>query len=118
MRKIFDTSLDKYRVRIGEEGSKPVDGWKGKFIIPGPCGKELTIRCDTIFEGWEHVSVEIRNRTPNWAEMCYVKSIFWGDDETVIQFHPREGLVIDKNPLRLHLWKIEGKELLMPGQKQ
>jgi len=63
---------------------------------------------------WEHVSVSLKNRTPNWSEMCKVKSLFWGDDETVIQFHPKESHYVNVHPHCLHLWKHRKKEHELP----
>lgn len=56
-------------------------------------------------EGWEHVSVSLENRCPTWDEMCQVKSMFWRDDECVIQFHPPEKDYVRTHPYVLHLWK-------------
>jgi len=41
---------------------------------------------------WEHVSVSVVNkqRCPTWDEMCFVKSVFWSPEDTVIQYHPAE----------------------------
>lgn len=39
---------------------------------------------------WEHVSVSLAHRCPSWEEMCFVKSLFWKEEETVIQFHPKK----------------------------
>src|SRR5262245_59480517 len=82
----------------------------GKFIIFGPCGAELCILAsgaddnDKAAEGWEHVSVSTQRRTPNWAEMCFVKDMFWEAEETVIQFHPPESKYVNNHPFVLHMW--------------
>lgn len=65
---------------------------------------------------WEHVSVSVHrrkgkrgliplDRTPTWSEMCVVKNLFWGPEETVIQFHPPESEYVNTHPHCLHLWK-------------
>jgi hypothetical protein len=64
--------------------------------------------------GWEHVSVSCENRTPTWDEMCRVKKLFWRDDETVVQFHPKESECIEDMPYCLHLWKKVGIEYELP----
>lgn len=56
-------------------------------------------------EGWEHVSVSLPNRNPNWDEMCHVKDLFWGDDEECIQFHPRKNEYVNLTEYCLHIWK-------------
>ena len=64
--------------------------------------------------GWEHVSVSCANRTPTWAEMDKVKKLFWSDDETVVQFHPRETAKINFMQYCLHLWKPANSEWMLP----
>jgi hypothetical protein len=39
-------------------------------------------------KGWEHISVSLPNRCPNWREMCFIKSLFWDEEDVVIQYHP------------------------------
>jgi hypothetical protein len=53
---------------------------------------------------WDHVSVSTERRTPNWQEMCFVKRIFWADDETVMQLHVPAAEHINAHPYTLHLW--------------
>jgi len=55
--------------------------------------------------GWEHVSVSTKNRCPTWDEMVYIKDLFWREDETVIQFHPKKSNYKNVMPFCLHLWK-------------
>jgi len=58
---------------------------------------------------WEHVSCRASSykgdRTPTWAEMCWVKDQFWAPDECVIQFHPPKDDHVNIHPHVLHLWK-------------
>lgn len=59
--------------------------------------------------GWEHVAVHVGRgkKLPTWDVMCKVKSVFWRDDEDVVQIHPRksdyfhgfDGMEV------LHLWR-------------
>ncbi len=58
--------------------------------------------------GWEHVSVSLTNRCPTWAEMCFVKSLFWEDEEAVVQFHPKKKDYVNYHPHCLHMWKRSG----------
>jgi hypothetical protein len=67
------------------------------------------------FNGWEHVSVSCRNRCPSWEEMDKIKKLFWRDDETVAQFHPREDVKKNFHPFCLHLWKQVDSEYLLPA---
>lgn len=65
-------------------------------------------------EGWEHVSVSMVDRIPTWEDMCYVKGLFWTDEETVIQFHPPKSLHINCHPNCLHLWRQRESAFPLP----
>lgn len=67
-------------------------------------------------EGWEHVSVSLATRCPTWEEMCFVKALFWKDDEVVFQLHPAKDKWISNHPYCLHMWrKIDADPPLPPG---
>jgi len=108
MRKILHPSL--------EYGRTDGLGCCGVFEIPGPCGDRLSIISSDGSgwplpgEPWEHVSVKAadgRNgwRVPNWKEMCFVKDLFWDEEECVIQYHPAKSNYVKIHPAVLHLWK-------------
>jgi hypothetical protein len=87
----------------------PEYGLTGAFQIMGPCGKDLRIIASDATidaaQGWEHVSVSVPGRCPNWIEMCFVKDLFWGEDELVIQYHVPKSEHVDNHPFVLHLWR-------------
>jgi len=89
--------------------SSPEWGLNGAFLVPGPCATLLRILSTDASEpesqGWEHVSVSTANRCPNWPEMCFVKDLFWAEDELVIQYHVPKSEHIDNHPYVLHLWR-------------
>jgi hypothetical protein len=98
------------RVRTGPWRSHPSYGANGAFVILGPTGGWLhIIASDGVNPdgaGWEHVSVSCASkRCPNWPEMCFVKDLFWDEDETVIQFHPPKSEYVNHHPGTLHLWR-------------
>jgi hypothetical protein len=70
--------------------------------------------------GWEHVSISVApegkhaTRCPTWEEMCYMKDIFWNEDECVIQYHPPKNVYVSCHPFVLHLWKPIGIQLPIP----
>lgn len=67
--------------------------------------------------GWEHVSVSVANRssdTPNWADMCFVKSLFWGPEDAVMQLHPPQSAYVNNHAGCLHLWRPVGQSLPLP----
>lgn len=67
---------------------------------------------------WEHVSaraIEHRGeRVPRWDEMCWLKSLFWDDEECVVQYHPPKSDYVNNHPFVLHLWKPTNIELPRP----
>jgi len=109
MRKSLPPNLEAGRERTGYFASDPVDGPMGAFLIKGPGPKPCAIRILSsgvdLQNGWEHVSVSLAYRAPNWTEMAFVKDLFWEPEECVLQFHPPRSLYINAHPFCLHLWR-------------
>jgi hypothetical protein len=109
MRKFLDARLSGGRIREGAYGSDDSWGLCGAFLIQGPCGEQLKIISSNAdfpeADGFEHVSVSTRWRCPNWQEMCFVKHLFFREEETVIQFHPQKSEYVNCHPYCLHLWR-------------
>lgn len=77
-------------------------------LLELPTGVRASVVAGANEEGWEHVSVELfARRLPTWEEMCYVKSLFWDDEEEVVQIHPKESEYVDLTEA-LHLWRPVG----------
>ena len=61
--------------------------------------------------GWEHASISLGtkkrsvDRCPTWEEMCYIKNLFWEEEECVVQYHPPKSEHVSMHPYCLHLWK-------------
>ena len=55
---------------------------------------------------WQHVSVSLENRTPVWDEMCHIKNLFFDEEETCVQFHPRKSEYVNLAENCLHMWKL------------
>lgn len=110
--------INKSRLRTGQFGTTDSDGFNGAFMfkMDGEAKEIFCIASDGY--GWEHVSVSFgrHNRdTPSWEVMCFVKDIFWGDDDVVVQFHPRKEDYINIHGGCLHLWRcIDGREQPTP----
>lgn len=64
--------------------------------------------------GFEHLSVSTPVRTPTWEQMCFMKDIFWRDDEVCMQLHPKKEDYVDNMPYCLHIWKPINKEIPTP----
>jgi len=104
--------LQKFRINypLGGYG----DSKNGAFIIPCPAtGRELTVIASD-GEGWDHVSVSLKNRCPSWVEMDYIKRLFFKADECVLQYHVPEKDHINIHPYCLHLWRPQQIEIIMP----
>ncbi len=93
------------------------DGNNGFFIFQSHGYETRCMASDGM--DWEHVSVTInRNRTPSWEVMSYVKSIFWDDEDTVIQIHPPKSEYVNHHPNCLHLWKPINFKIPLPQSIQ
>ena len=65
--------------------------------------------------GWEHVSVcPINGKMPTWDDMCFIKDMFFEDEDCVVQYHPPKSEYVNNVPNCLHLWKPIGQEMPMP----
>lgn len=127
---------EEYRVKNHPVlGSNSSYGNNGFFIIPHPKISLYFFQCQ-VSDGmnWEHVSVslikevvkvfnkrigrnrkiEIVERCPTWNEMCFIKSLFWDDEEPVMQLHPPKSQWVNNHPYCLHLWKPAETEIPLP----
>lgn len=77
----------------------------GAFIIPHPATGVCLRIIASDSGGWEHVSVSLSNRTPNWREMEFVCRQFWSEEEAVMQLHPPRSDWVSVHPFCLHLWR-------------
>jgi len=65
--------------------------------------------------GWDHVSVSLKHRCPMWAEMEFVRELFFRDDETVMQLSVPRRDHLSMHPFCLHLWRPnDGREIPRP----
>lgn len=101
---------EQFRILTGIMASDINCGNNGAFLIPFESYVLHVVASDQ--QGWEHVSVSLKNRCPNWKEMCYIKDLFWDAEEPAIQFHPPKSQYVNVMPFCLHLWsRAEGFEL-------
>lgn len=104
---------EKYRCKdpLGRE-HKAGDQYGAFFIKRLGC-KDLFIIANS-GNDWDHVSVSCRGSVPTWEDMCFVKSLFWDEDETVVQFHPRKSEYVNFANNCLHLWKFNDGDFPTP----
>ena len=98
---------NKCRVRKGPMGSDDSNGNNGAFMVPHPnraSSLDFSVICSDGM-GWEHVSISLRSRTPTWAECCFIKGLFWDDEDLVVQLHPPRSQWINNHNHCLHLWR-------------
>jgi hypothetical protein len=122
-----------YRIRKGPLASDDSIGFCGAFSII--LNKKISIKkkyiliciaddgCNgmPINKCFEHVSCykhdNKKRYTPSWNDMCYVKSLFWDDEDCVIQYHPSKSQYVNINPFVLHLWRPIGIEIPIPPKE-
>lgn len=99
---------EKHRIKTGTLRSTKDYGNNGAFFINSLKFKKALTVIASDQEGWEHVSVSTYNRCPTWEEMSFIKSLFWDDDDFVVQMHPPKSDHINFHPFCLHLWRKAG----------
>jgi hypothetical protein len=102
------------KLRIPEvlASTAEVDGRNGMFYVRH--FKDV-LRCLVgDGKGWEHVSVSLPNRVPDWEEMSYIKDLFWDETECVMQLHPPKKDYVNYHPYCLHLWRPISAEIPRP----
>ena len=99
---------EKYRIKHGQTGSTEMVGNNGQFFFKQHVSAK--IKGDILVQasdgdGFEHVSLSKRRGTPSWEEVCFIKDLFWSDDDLVVQFHPPKKEYINVHKNCLHLWR-------------
>lgn len=121
MKQTVPPELEAARVTSGRMASKSEYGFNGVFVIQRDHRTKFVCIAST-GGGWDHVSVELKlrgvpDRLPTWEEMCYVKSLFFDDEETVVQFHPPKSRYVNVHPRVLHLWRRQSGEMPLPPKR-
>lgn len=91
----------------------PIEYKKGKMKVVNDVDKALHF----IFSwgcGFEHLSVSTPTKTPTWEQMCFMKEIFWRDDEVCMQLHPKKEDYVNNMEYCLHIWKPIERAIPMP----
>ena len=104
---------NEFRVRSGKYASPNEYGNNGAFTIPFQQRQLDIIASDG--EGWEHVSVSLMGRCPNWIEMCFIKDMFWDESDCVVQYHPPKSDYVNHHSYCLHLWRLIKGEVPRPA---
>lgn len=99
---------NQYRIKSGALASTDGEGNNGAFMIRSLKIKVVLAAIASDQGGWEHVSVSLPSRCPTWEEMCFVKNLFWDEDDFVVQMHPPKSDYVNCHPFCLHLWRKTG----------
>ena len=86
----------------------------GAFLVKSPRSHAKMMVVASTGEGWDHVSVSLRNRCPTWDEMERVKRMFFRPDETAMQLHVPPAAHISVHPYCLHLWRPQDVQIPLP----
>lgn len=105
------------RMGIRSESAKP---WGGVFQMPVRSARKplliIASRGDDpdYWTGWDHVSVSLPTRCPDWGEMCMVKDTFFLPTERAFQLHPLACENISNHRYCLHLWRPCDQDIPIP----
>lgn len=84
----------------------------GAFIVPFETAQLHVIASTGL--GWDHVSVSLKNRCPNWREMSYIKDLFFEENDVVMQLHVAKKDHINFHNHCLHLWRPQNETIPLP----
>jgi hypothetical protein len=110
------SELNGYRLRDIERRQYGCEGDEncGVFGVKDRTLKNVLRVLASSGEGWDHVSVSLPHRCPSWAEMEFVKRLFFRPEETVMQLHVPPSDHISVHPYCLHLWRPQAGEIPRP----
>jgi hypothetical protein len=116
VRRPFPDVVEQGRIQDGFDGTSPGAPY-GAFLLSPKPGVVLRVIANTgnrTSEWWEHVSISLVHRTPTWDEMCWIKDLFWKEEECVVQYHPPKSEYVNCHPNTLHLWRPTRSKDKMP----
>lgn len=125
MRKRIHDLAEKSRITDGRFGSRYGDRFGAFMMLCPATGGFLKViaACGDTEDGsngfpggsrWDHVSVSLKERTPTWEEMAWVKSLFFEDEECAIEYHPPKSKYVNVTATVLHIWRPLDAEIPMP----
>lgn len=89
----------------------------GVFEIPIPrTGAVLKVVASS-GDDWDHLSVSLPNRCPNWIEMEFAKRKFFNPEEVCMQLHVAEADHLSIHPHVLHIWRPQKKKIPLPPKE-
>lgn len=67
--------------------------------------------------GWDHVSISLPTRCPSWAEMEFIKRLFFKENEVCWQYHVAVVNHVNIHPYVLHIWRKHDFEMPLPPKE-
>lgn len=64
--------------------------------------------------GWDHVSISTSNEVPSVDMMETFKQMFFKENETVVEYHPKKSEYVNNFDYCLHLWRPNKEEMKLP----
>jgi hypothetical protein len=111
----MNPTLEKFRLKSGPFMSPAGANYGAFFIRLTPTSQPLKVICSPLGQGdWDHVSASLPDRCPSWEQMCKIRSLFFGDQRCVVQYHPPEEDYVNNHPFCLHLWAFNKGEIPRP----
>ena len=95
-------------------GPKGGNHGNGFFHVPTEDHKYLLRVMASDGMGWDHVSVSLPDRCPNWDEMSLVHRMFFKPTEEAMQLHVPVKDHVCHHPYCLHLWRPQGPKIPRP----
>jgi len=106
--------LDKYRV----DGYTHEDRkFHGVFCITSKSARRVMRIIASNGDGWDHVSISLNNRCPNWQEMEQIKRLFFKEEELCWQYHVPPADHINVHPYVLHIWRKHNFDMPLPPKE-
>jgi len=125
MRYPFPEIVEAGRDRVGRYATRKSQQW-GRFLIRCPQSRRQLVllfsgEMNWINEGrqgpaWEHLSISVAGQlcTPTWEEMTWAASLFWDDEEVLVQYRPAKSEYVNCHPGTLHWFRPCNGKLPMP----
>jgi hypothetical protein len=88
-----------------------------EFRIPGLRGGVLMRISIHINDEWEHVAISLFSRFPVLDEIELIRTKFFYDHETVMQFHPENFEPTHRQPFTVHLWHPLTQSIALPPKE-
>jgi hypothetical protein len=95
---------------------RALDDFNSAYLLRSPVADRQLYILVSDGEGWDHVSVSVvgSDEPPTWAEMAYIKNVFFHPEECVIQYHPPQSRYVNIDTGCLHLWRPQRADIPMP----